>query len=156
MNYQKTISIIIVLSMLTSCCTIMLSPQQQVGIASNPSGAKVFIDGQEAGNTPLTTSLARKNNHTVKIELVGFMPYEIHLTKKTSGWVFGNIIFGGLIGLVVDLATGALYVLTPDQIQANLIKSDTGMNNREDILYLAFIMEPNPSWEKIGNLEKKN
>jgi len=156
MKYSKIISVMLILLVTSSCCSIMLSPQQEVGIASNPSGAKVIIDGQEVGNTPLTTSLARKNNHNVKIELDGFMPYELHLTKKTSGWVFGNIIFGGIIGLVVDLATGALYVLTPEDIQANLIKSDTGMLNNEDILFFAFVLEPETKWTKIGNLERKN
>ena len=156
MNYSKIISVVLVILVTSSCCSIMLSPKQEVGIASNPSGAKVIVDGQDIGKTPLTTSLKRSNNHNVKVELDGFMPYELHLTKKTSGWVFGNIIFGGIIGLVVDLATGSLYVLTHEQIQANLIKSDTGMLNNEDTLYFAFVLEPENDWKKIDNLERKN
>jgi len=154
MNYSKILSVMLILLVTSSCCTIMLSPQQEVGIASNPSGARIIIDGQDIGKTPLTTSLKRSNNHTVKVELEGYLPYELNLTKSVSGWVFGNIIFGGIIGLVVDLATGALYVLTPEQIQANLIK--TGMLYNEDNLYFAFVLEPDTSWTKIGNLEKIN
>lgn len=153
MTFVKLTSFMLILLLVSGCCTIMLSPEQDVGITSNPSGAKITIDGKEVGNTPMTTSLARKNAHSIKIQLDGYMPYEIHLTKNTSSWVFGNIIFGGLIGLVVDMATGALYELTPDQVQANLIKSDTGMKN-EDTLYIAFTMIPDPKWKKIGNLTK--
>ncbi|BBC80048.1 exported protein of unknown function [Acetobacter orientalis] len=29
-------------------------------------------------------------------------------TSDVNGWVFGNIGFGGLIGVVVDMATGAV------------------------------------------------
>ena len=155
MKHSKKIPFVITLLLIASCCTIMLTPEQDVGISSNPSGAKVLIDGRDMGTTPMTVSLARKNTHSVKVELDGFMPYEIHLTKSTSGWVFGNIIFGGIIGLIIDMSNGALYELTPEDIQANLIKSDTGMLD-DDTLYIAFTMKPHPSWEKIGNLEVKN
>jgi hypothetical protein len=86
----------------------MQGTKQQIGISSNPSGANVIIDGKNFGNTPLTAELSRKDNHIVKIELDGFLPYETTLTKKVSGWVAGNIIFGGLIGLAID-AISALF-----------------------------------------------
>jgi hypothetical protein len=38
-----------------------------------------------------------------------------------NGWYFGNIIFGGLIGLLaVDPATGAMYTLKPDAVEGAL------------------------------------
>ena len=37
------------------------------------------------------------------------------------GWYFGNIIFGGLIGLLaVEPATGARYTLKPDAVEGTL------------------------------------
>ena len=40
----------------------------------------------------------------------------------TNGWVFGNIIIGGLIGMAVDSSTGASNSLSPDQVSAHLVR----------------------------------
>jgi len=150
------ISVLAVLVLfLVGCATIMQGTKQNVGISSNPSGAKVTINGQTFGNTPLTVELSRKDNHIIKIELEGFLPYETTLTRKVSGWVAGNIIFGGLIGLAIDAITGGMYKLTPEQIQAELKKSDMSINLGEDKLYITFTLTPDPGWEKIGQLAKK-
>ena len=145
----------LVLFLIIGCATIMQGTKQNIGISSNPSGAKVIIDGRIIGNTPLMEKLSRKDNHFVKIELDGFIPYETTLTRKLSGWVAGNIIFGGLIGLAVDAITGGMYKLTPEQIQAELKKSGMSMKLDEDKLFITFTLEPNPKWEKIGELEKR-
>src|SRR5436305_14092712 len=43
----------------------------------------------------------------------------VHAT--INGWYFGNLAFGGVIGmLVVDPLTGAMYTLEPDQIDQTL------------------------------------
>lgn len=43
-----------------------------------------------------------------------------------SGWYLGNVVFGGLIGLlIVDPLTGAMYNLTPDKIEQPLSSSQT-------------------------------
>jgi hypothetical protein len=44
------------------------------------------------------------------------------LTKKFNAWYLGNIIFGGLIGIVIDPITGAIYELSPDQVNAHFNK----------------------------------
>jgi hypothetical protein len=82
------------------CATIMHGTSQQIGISSMPSGAKVSVDSNPMGVTPIFASLSRGDNHIIKIELDGYVPHEMTITKKTSGWVWGNIVFGGLIGLV--------------------------------------------------------
>ena len=146
---------LVLLLFLVGCATIMQGTKQQIGISSNPSGAKVIIDGNTFGNTPLTAELSRKDNHIVKIELNGFLPYETTLTKKVSGWVAGNIIFGGLIGLAIDAISGGMYKLTPDQIQAELKKSGMSLNLDKDKLFFTFTLTPNPKWKKIGQLKKR-
>lgn len=40
-----------------------------------------------------------------------------------SGWVWGNVFFGGLIGLAIDAGTGNLHNIEPEHIQANLTKA---------------------------------
>ena len=87
----------------------------------------------------------------VKIELDGYQPYETNLTRSTSGWVWGNIVFGGLIGLVVDASAGGMYKLTPDQIDSEL-RSAHAEALSNDGLFIAVVLKADPSWEKIGSL----
>lgn len=140
------------LTSLTSCATVMHGTRQAVGIASNPSNASVWIDRNYAGNTPVIVEMSRKDNHIVRIELDGYQPYEATFSRQLSGWVFGNIVFGGVIGLAVDAISGGLYMLTPDQIQAELRSNQMAYSKKSDDSYIAIVLEPNPSWKKIGNL----
>lgn len=44
----------------------------------------------------------------------------VPLSADISGWYFGNILFGGLIGmLIVDPATGAMWKL-PENVNASV------------------------------------
>ena len=139
--------------MLTGCGTIMDGSKQKIGFSSNPSGAIVIVDGRTIGNTPLTEDLSTKNTHTVKMDLVGYHPYEMTLTKKTNSWVWGNIIFGGFIGLGVDALTGGLYRLTPEQVNADLkVKGLSSSDVRDNTLYVTVTLRPDASWKKIGTI----
>lgn len=142
---------------LISCASIIHGTSQQIGIGSNPSGAKVTVSGQSLGTTPTIADLKRKDNHIVKIEMDGYMPYETTLTKKVSGWVWGNILFGGLIGLAVDAINGGLYNLSPEQIQATLSKEESAnLRLTEGALYVFVTLDPDPSWKKVGQMTKTN
>lgn len=140
----------------SSCATIIHGSKQSVSISSNPSSATVTVDNQDKGKTPLTTTLSRKDHHTVKIELPGYMAYETKFTRKVDGWIAGNIIFGGIIGLAVDAITGGMYKLTPDQIQADLKSNTASLRKIKDGLFLTVVLRPDPNWEKIGQLTKIN
>jgi len=127
---------------------------QQIGVSSSPSGAKVTVNGQQKGKTPVILDLKRGENHVLKIELDGYLPYETTLTKKVSGWVWGNVVAGGLIGLAVDAISGGLYNLTPEQVQANLAKG-AQMQLDENGLYVMTTFEVDPEWTKVGQLAKR-
>lgn len=144
------------LSMLTSCATIMHGSRQNIGISSNPSLANVWVDGAFVGNTPLIVNLTRRDNHYVHIELEGYQPFDAVFTRHVSGWVFGNVVFGGVIGLAVDAITGGIYCLTPDQVQAELRNGSVVMSKQSDDSYIAIVMQPDPSWKKVGNLVASN
>lgn len=54
-------------------------------------------------------------------ELPGHANAEVKPDSSLSGWYFGNMILGGLIGmLIVDPLTGAMYNLTPEKIEQPL------------------------------------
>lgn len=135
---------------LTGCATIMQGPKQQMSISSTPSAAQIMIDGANVGVTPMIAQLERKKSHVVRIIAPGYQPYEIPITKSVSGWVAGNLVFGGLIGLAVDAMTGSMYKLSPDTVNGMLTQS-TAMGPRDQIV-VRVVLAPDPSWEKIGQL----
>jgi len=141
---------------LSSCATIMHGTRQTVGIASNPTNACVWMDGRFVGNSPMIIEMSRKDNHFVHIELEGYQPYEATFTRGVSGWVFGNIAFGGLIGLAVDAISGGIYVLTPDHIQAEMHNKNFVYSKKSKNSFITIVLEPDPSWKKIGNLIATN
>lgn len=148
---NKLLSFLLISTTITSCATIINGTCQKVGISSNPSDAWIWVDRNYVGNTPLVIELSRKDNHVVRIELPGYMPYEVQFTKEVSGWVFGNIVFGGFIGLAVDAVSGGIYRLTPEQVNAEL-RSHYGIDSNNNESFISVVLEPQTGWEKIGNL----
>lgn len=143
---------LLVCAFLIGCGTIIHGGGQDVSVTSDPSGATVEIDGTEVGDTPVTRSLDRGSQHTVAISMDGFQTEQVTIQKSVDGWVAGNIVFGGLIGLAVDAATGGMYKLSPTQVQQTL-DEETAMRKSEDGVYIAVVMEPDADWEKIGQLD---
>lgn len=164
MKTKILISALIVTFLFSGCASIIHGPIQTVDFNSQPTGAKITIDGKDYGTTPKSVDLRRKGrlrgeseekiSYNVKIELEGYYPYELKVKREMDGWFVGNIIFGGLIGIIIDAANGSMYKLTPDQVIATLGKS-TVINKNQDNLYIAVTMTPDPSWEKIGELTKQ-
>lgn len=138
---------------LTGCATIMHGTTQGVGLSSNPSNARITVNNQPMGTTPTVLKLSRKDNHIVRMELDGYQPFEATLTRSTSGWVFGNIVFGGLIGLAVDAMSGGLYKLTPEQVTAQMASGAAGQSG--DGLFLTVVMTPEAGWVKVGQLTRE-
>jgi len=141
---------------IVGCATIIHGTTQDIGVSSSPTGATVIVDNTAYGRTPTIIKLSRKHNHIVKINLKGYQPFEATLTRSVSGWVWGNIVFGGFIGLAVDAISGGLYKLTPEQIQATLLKNETGYLYRKNSLYIAVVLTPDPAWQKIATLTKRS
>jgi hypothetical protein len=111
---------VLLMGLMSGCCTIMNGRHQDIGMSSAPPGAKVYVDSVYVGTTPVVVPIKRNATHVVRLEKDGYEPYDATLTHKVSGWVWGNIAFGGLIGLGVDAAAGSLYNIYPEQIYGAL------------------------------------
>lgn len=140
--------------LLSSCATIISGSKQNVKFSSNPASATIFIDEVEVGKTPFELKLARNSEHDVLIKLDGYQNYQTTLTKKFNAWYLGNILIGGLIGLIIDPITGAIYNLSPNEINAQLT-AGTVFNSTKKGIYIAVALKADPEWNKVGQLEKK-
>ncbi len=142
--------------LLAACATIMQGSSQEVSVSSTPTGARVLVDGADAGKTPYVAALKRKDKHVIRIEMEGYEPFEMPLGRGTSGWVWGNIVFGGIPGLAIDAITGGMYKLKPEQVQATLAQSTAEaatVTKEKDLLVVTVVLRPDPAWERIGTLE---
>lgn len=141
--------------LLPGCASIMQGTSQQIAVGSSPTGARVTIDSAARGTTPVLVDLKRKDNHLIKVEADGFEPYEMALSRSVSGWVWGNIVFGGVVGLAVDAITGGMYKLSPEQVTAQLASSGARVAMEGDRLLLTVVLAPEPGWERVGMLERE-
>jgi hypothetical protein len=121
-----------------------------ISLQSDPSEAQIEINGQDRGETPTTLSLDSDRSYTVELSLEGYEDESIQLRKSTSGWVAGNLLFGGIPGLVIDAATGGLYVLSPKNVSADL---DEETADASDELTIRVAMNVDTSWKKVGQLD---
>lgn len=139
-------------SSFTSCATLVNGTRQNISISSQPSDANIWLDSMYVGRTPMIVQVPRSDSHLVTISLEGYEPYQIVFSKRLSGWVFGNIIFGGFIGLAIDAITGSIYTLTPDQVQATLTSGCMQCSKTSRDSCVTVVLAADPSWKKIGNL----
>jgi hypothetical protein len=120
--FKRVISIIVLIPFvfLTSgCCTLMKGNRQLVSINSEPTGAKVKIDGLK-GTTPYTADLSRGQDYVATISKEGYEDQQVQITKSFSAMaIFGNILWL-LVGAVVDICTGSAYNLNPASVDVEL------------------------------------
>lgn len=141
---------------LQSCATIVSGSRQTIKIDSEPKSATVFINELKVGKTPLEKDLKRNQEYQVAIKMDGYQTYETKLTKKFNEWYIGNVLFGGIIGLVVDPITGAIYKLTPNELNANLESdgSDVATKVKGEDIHISVSLNIDPEWEQVGQLER--
>lgn len=125
------VSSVILVAVLSGCSSIVSKSDYAVAISSSPESANFFVTdkyGQEihSGLTPETITLSSSSgyfsgaSYTIKFTKEGYPDKVFTLRSDIDGWYFGNILFGGLIGmLVVDPATGAMYNL-PERVNVSL------------------------------------
>lgn len=140
---------------LSACGSIMHGTSQSLGISSSPTDATVTIDGGDRGKTPLIATLSRKDNHIIRIAMQGYAPFEATVTRKVSGWVWGNLVFGGIVGLAVDAMSGGLYALTPEQVSGQLTKQGASLGTTKQGVFVMLVRAPEPGWVKVGEMERE-
>jgi len=159
---MRLVKKLIIISILTlslffmSCATIVTGTSQNVSIQSEPGGATIKINGFDMGKTPTVLKLSSKKEHPISIELEGYETYNTVITNNVSGWLIGNLLLGGIPGLIIDVATGGMYVLNTEQINAELQKNKHGsikLENGETCLLVT--LHSNPDWVKVGQLVEK-
>ena len=80
--------------------------------------------------------------YDVTFKKEGFQTKTIQVTGTVNGWYIANIIFGGLIGLlIVDPATGAMYTLNPNDINAVLEENQSASQKGQQSLTVMLVQD---------------
>jgi hypothetical protein len=123
METRTPLVLIVTCIFLSSCASIINTGRQSVSIHSTPPGATILINDSVYGTTPRTVDMKRKKkDRVVKIQMDGYETYQIQMARSLSGWFFGNILIGGLIGMGIDALSGGMYIVQPERIDATLQK----------------------------------
>lgn len=143
MNLKLKFLAISSILLLTGCASIVSKSSWPITINSSPSEAKITIKDKKGieiytGNTPATLKLKSgagffsKARYQVTFEKVGYDKKVVPVEFKLNGWYFGNIIFGGPLGLlIIDPATGAMYKLETEFLSETLTKSVASVDTKE-------------------------
>src|SRR2546422_4842648 len=88
---MKTLVILVLSLLASSCATIINGTTQKIPVNSVPSGARVIIGETTVYKTPTVIDLPRKENHTLQFELEGYETETVKVESVTSGAVMGNL-----------------------------------------------------------------
>jgi len=115
---KKLVTIIAALS-LVGCASITGTTNQNVSVQTKePTGAELVGASCELSNkkgkwfitTPGTVGISRSNDDIqVSCAKDGYLQGKQGVVSDTKGMMFGNIIFGGGIGAIIDHNSGAAY-----------------------------------------------
>lgn len=116
---------------LSGCASIISDSHYPVSFTSQPAGATFTVRNESGavvhqGVTPGTVTLRSGDgyfsgaHYTVAFSKDGYESQTNTVSPSVDGWYVANILFGGLIGLlIIDPATGAMYKL-PESSSAHL------------------------------------
>lgn len=155
---------------LSGCASIISGKTQTMTFQSTPELSDITIlnrDGKKihVGKAPVTVSLNRgagffvPERYTVIFEKEGYEKKEIKVTSSVNGWYVGNILFGGILGLlIIDPATGAMYSLnTKDtNVVLNDLNKDKLQANAQSLTILSTHEVSNEVLEKAKPIELKS
>jgi hypothetical protein len=112
----------------TGCATITKGSSQSITINTDPPGANCTMSREGAmigavAQTPGTLLVEKdKDAITVNCKKEGYFESALAMEASIQGMTFGNILFGGIVGVAIDGVSGALHqyppmltvLLTPD------------------------------------------
>jgi hypothetical protein len=104
----KFASVVLVL-LLSSCASIMTGKHDVLNVNSSPVGAKFTTNTGVQGTTPAKIEVPDDVDVQFTFEMPGYAPASFTAARHMSAWVWGNILIGGVIGLIVDFASGGVY-----------------------------------------------
>ncbi len=137
MNLERWVVLLCLTLFSANCATMAHGSRQRIAAASNPTGADVAVMcGKPAGprisehapashpKTPTEINVSRRAQPcSVTLTKEGYEPASVAFSRKLSGWFWGNIFFGGVVGMIIDASSGGIYVKESESVNVTLQRS---------------------------------
>jgi len=123
------------LASLAGCASIVSGRRADIAFDTYPKNACVAIQDDRGRqvtsfNTPGVATLKRNRrfflpaHYTATITAPGYQTAQVPIGSTLNPWILGNIVLGGIPGLVVDSATGAAWKPQRSEIHQQLMPLD--------------------------------
>lgn len=107
-------------SLVFGSATIFSGSTQSIAIDSEPSGAKVYVDGQLRGVTPLSIMMDKTvSSHEIRVQKDGFADINVPMSKQFDPVAILNIIWDLS---TTDFLTGNVVEYSPNNYYFTLEK----------------------------------
>ena len=133
--------ILIATALFTSgCATIVTGRSQGLTVKTDPPGANCDLTrkGKSVGVVSPTPGTAQLGNSASTLDVnckkPGFLDASAKLSSSLQGWTLGNVIFGGIVGIVVDAGSGAMHQYQ-SEISMKLLPESFGSNASRDAYF---------------------
>lgn len=120
------------------CATIVSDNKTFTQIETLPDGAQCTIEGDNYNNkitTPANVQIPAKAAPVViTCEAEGYNKATERIDTKMDGWTFGNILFGGIVGAIIDAGTKSGFKY-PEKVVLELNKRNFNSIEERDTYY---------------------
>lgn len=113
---KKTALLLLAVFALSSCASILTGASRKVLFESNPSGAKVYVNGFEKGVTP--TQIKVKAEDRIDFRIDGFKERVVVMDSKFNAVAILNGL--SLLGWGIDALTGSLKRVDTQYVKVDL------------------------------------
>lgn len=119
----------------SGCGAIFNGSRQTIAAQSAPEGAQITVEpGGMKYTAPTEMSLERKHSYVLTFRKEGYSDATFAIRKKAStGIIILDVLFTGLIGVVVDAATGAWNSLSPEAATVTLTKVNASIEGPDQV-----------------------
>lgn len=81
----------------SGCATLTQKRSQEITVTSDPSGARILVDGDEVAVTPATIKLRRSRISTIGLMKADYAPYVVTTRREYSmAGAFGSLFAGAI------------------------------------------------------------
>ncbi len=100
-------------ALLPACATVVEGTSDTVTLSTTPAGATCTVDrdGERVAAVAATPGSVRisKSRHDLNVTCAKecYQPATAAASSRFTGSTFGNVLAGGVVGVVVDAASGA-------------------------------------------------
>ena len=110
---MQRFAVLALVALLPACATVVEGTSDTVTLSTTPAGATCTVDrdGERVGAVSATPASLRlsKSRHDLNVTCTkeGYQPATATASSRFTGATLGNVLVGGVIGVVVDAASGA-------------------------------------------------